>query len=210
MNTDETRIRRSVGEVLPEDRARLEGFRDYVGAPLPPIAISGPRPGVAMLRDEDLRFDVGRQSHGGDFLPRHVYAYWHFPVLILVRPQAQDRQTLVQTWIAEIEAELISRKGLTQHIVPDFRTVPGPGECLSFPGPFESSPSQTESLTYSGPGPGVEAARSADPIPSWPAGSGDGARRVADGAPSCSRQEPRTDSGWAERVRAGVAVAPRR
>jgi hypothetical protein len=73
-----------------------------------------------MLRDEDLRIDVGRASHGGDFLrlthtPSGASRFHPGPL------RGLDRHALVRTWVAEIEAELTS-KGLSQHIVPAFRT----------------------------------------------------------------------------------------
>ncbi len=72
-----------------------------------------------MLREEDLRFDRGRASHGGDFM--HLT---HVPTgLSRSHPgplQGLDRQSLVEAWLGEIGAELRS-KGLSQHVVPAYR-----------------------------------------------------------------------------------------
>ncbi len=73
-----------------------------------------------MLREEDLRLDLGRASHGSDFLrvthvPTGVSRFHPGPL------RGLDRHALVQTWLGEIEAELRSR-GLAEHIVPAYRT----------------------------------------------------------------------------------------
>ncbi len=69
-----------------------------------------------MLREEDLRFDRGRASHGGDFI-----RLTHVPTgLSRSHPgplRGLDQHSLVEAWLGEIEAELRS-KGLSQHIVP--------------------------------------------------------------------------------------------
>jgi hypothetical protein len=72
-----------------------------------------------MLRDEDLRLDVGRASDGGNFL-----RLTHTPTgLSRSHPgplRGLDQHALVQTWLGEIEAELKS-KGQPQHIMPAYR-----------------------------------------------------------------------------------------
>lgn len=73
-----------------------------------------------MLREEDLRLDIGRASHGGDFLrlthmPTGVSRSHPGPL------RGLDQHALVQSWLGEIEAELRS-KGQPQHIVPAYRT----------------------------------------------------------------------------------------
>lgn len=69
-----------------------------------------------MLRDEDIRCDLGRASHRGDFLrlvhtPTGVSRYHPGPL------RGVDQQTLIRTWLGEIEAELIA-KGLRHHVDP--------------------------------------------------------------------------------------------
>lgn len=75
------------------------------------------RSSETMLRDEDIRIDVGR-CEGGTFV-RLV----HVPTGISrsIGPiGAVSQHQLVSAWTHEIESELIER-GLTQYIVPDFR-----------------------------------------------------------------------------------------
>ncbi len=73
-----------------------------------------------MLREEDVRIDVGRAIHGGDFT-RLV----HVPTgLVREHPgplRGVNRHELEQRWRAEIEAELLQR-GLHQYIVAEYRT----------------------------------------------------------------------------------------
>ena len=78
-----------------------------------------------MLKDEDIRMERGRASHGGDFL-----RLTHVPSGISrTHPGplgAGDKQhLLISSWLSEIEAELLA-KGLTQYIVPD-RPMKGGG-----------------------------------------------------------------------------------
>jgi hypothetical protein len=73
-----------------------------------------------MLREEDVRIDQGRASHGGDFL-----CLTHVPTGVSrLHPgplRGINQYRLKQSWLSEIEAELPA-KGLTQHIVPAYRT----------------------------------------------------------------------------------------
>jgi len=69
-----------------------------------------------MLREEDIELERGRASHGGDFLilthtPSGVSRSHPGPL------RGLNQRALIQTWLDEIEAELMS-KGLAQHIVP--------------------------------------------------------------------------------------------
>jgi hypothetical protein len=71
-----------------------------------------------MLREEDIRIHVGR-CVGGTFLQ-----LVHVPTGIFRTKGplgAASQHQLVSAWTHEIETELIER-GLTQYIVPDFRT----------------------------------------------------------------------------------------
>lgn len=70
-----------------------------------------------MLREEDIRIDIGRASHGGDFL-RLI----HIPTGKLRSdpgPLGKRQRQLLKTWHEEIEAELLA-EGLTEYIVPDY------------------------------------------------------------------------------------------
>jgi hypothetical protein len=70
-----------------------------------------------MLREEDLRIDIGRASHGGDFL-----AMTHIPTgkrRSDPGPLGKRYHQLLKTWAAEIEAELLA-EGLAEFIVPDY------------------------------------------------------------------------------------------
>jgi hypothetical protein len=73
-----------------------------------------------MLREEDLQIDRGRASHGGDFL-----CLTHIPTRVSrLQPgplRGINQHRLMQSWLSEIETEL-QAKGLTQHIVPAYRT----------------------------------------------------------------------------------------
>ena len=73
-----------------------------------------------MLRDEDIRMDRGRASHGGDFL-----RFTQIPTGISKEHPGPSRNLkqheLISSWFAEVEAELRA-KGLTQYIIPDHRT----------------------------------------------------------------------------------------
>ena len=72
-----------------------------------------------MLREEDIRTDVGR-CVGGSFL-RVI----HIPTGIsrCKRPlRGANQRELVYGWLREIEAELLER-GLTEHIVADDPTA---------------------------------------------------------------------------------------
>ncbi len=73
-----------------------------------------------MLREEDIRVDVGRANHGGDFM-RLV----HIPTGIERSHPGPlrniNRDQLEQQWLAEIEAE-VKQRGLAQYIVPAYRT----------------------------------------------------------------------------------------
>jgi hypothetical protein len=86
-----------------------------------------------MLREDDLRFDVGRASHGGDFM-----RVTHLPTgLSRCHPgplRNVNRHELVKGWLAEIEDEL-RRTGLSQYLVDDpLTSVPGSKvkECLDY------------------------------------------------------------------------------
>jgi hypothetical protein len=68
-----------------------------------------------LLRDEDIRIDIGRTSHGGDFtrmvhIPSGIERLHPGPLT------GVNVHELRQRWLAEIEAELRLR-GLTQYIV---------------------------------------------------------------------------------------------
>jgi hypothetical protein len=73
-----------------------------------------------MLREEDIRIDVGRASHGGDFM-----RLTHVPTgLFRLHPGPLadvNRHELTQKWLAEIEREL-QEHGLSRRIVPEYRT----------------------------------------------------------------------------------------
>jgi hypothetical protein len=73
-----------------------------------------------MLRDEDIRMERGRASHGGDFL-----RFTHIPTGISKQHPGPlrnlNQHKLISDWFAEVEAELRA-KGLTQYIIPDHRT----------------------------------------------------------------------------------------
>lgn len=70
------------------------------------------------LREEDVRIDVGRASHGGDCMRiQHVptgIERWHPGPLSGV-----DRDKLVDGWLREIKGELIE-KGLAEYLVPEY------------------------------------------------------------------------------------------
>lgn len=73
-----------------------------------------------MLREEDLRLDVGRARHGGDFIrlthvPSGISRMHPGPL------RGVNQRELTRRWLAEIEAELRER-GLEEHIVPEYRT----------------------------------------------------------------------------------------
>lgn len=70
-----------------------------------------------MLREEDIRIDIGRAAHGGNFLrmlhaPTGISRFHPGPLADLSLCELQ------QTWLKEIEAELLA-KGLTEYIVPE-------------------------------------------------------------------------------------------
>lgn len=74
-----------------------------------------------MLREEDIRIDVGR-AHDGE-KPCSFLRMVHLPTGIertQVGFAGLEGQDLRQRFLAEIEAELESR-GLTEHIVPAYR-----------------------------------------------------------------------------------------
>jgi hypothetical protein len=61
-----------------------------------------------MLREEDIELERGRAGHGGDFLrlihiPTGVSRYHPGPLRDI------DQSKLVQTWLSEIEAELLEK-----------------------------------------------------------------------------------------------------
>jgi len=70
-----------------------------------------------MLKENDIRIDVGRASHGGDFT-RMI----HVPTGIeRVHPgplKGVNRRELERGWLSEIESELKAR-GLVQYILPN-------------------------------------------------------------------------------------------
>jgi hypothetical protein len=73
-----------------------------------------------MLREEDLRVELGRADQGGDFLrlvhvPSGIQRNHPGPL------QGLNQHKLMQRWRSEIEAELCER-GLTQHLIPDYRS----------------------------------------------------------------------------------------
>ena len=76
-----------------------------------------------MLRDEDIRIERGRASHGGDFI-----RLTHMPTGILNEHpgplKGANQQRLISAWLSEIEAEL-QAKGFAQFIIPDHRTRQG-------------------------------------------------------------------------------------
>jgi hypothetical protein len=76
-----------------------------------------------MLRDEEIQMELGRASHGGDFL-----RLWHVPTGIMrYQPgplRDVDQHALMASWLSEVEAEL-QAKGLTQYIIPVHRTSGG-------------------------------------------------------------------------------------
>jgi len=70
-----------------------------------------------MLREEDIRMERGRASHGGDFLrlthvPSGISRSHPGPL-----GTGNKQHLLISTWLSEIEAELRAQ-GLTQYIVP--------------------------------------------------------------------------------------------
>jgi hypothetical protein len=72
-----------------------------------------------MLRQQDIRFERGRGSHGDFFRVTHVptgISRYHPGPLTGV-----NQRLLISSWISEIEAELRA-EGLTQYIVEDHRT----------------------------------------------------------------------------------------
>jgi hypothetical protein len=73
-----------------------------------------------MLREEDIQIDRGRDSHGGDFLrlthiPTGISRVHSGPL------RGINQHKLIKSWLSEMEAKLRA-KGLTQHIVPAYRT----------------------------------------------------------------------------------------
>ena len=72
-----------------------------------------------MLKDEDIRLDRGRASHGHDFI-----RLTHVPTgKSRMHPgplRNINQDGLVRAWLSEIEAE-IQVEGLTQYIIPDHR-----------------------------------------------------------------------------------------
>jgi hypothetical protein len=86
-----------------------------------------------MLLENDLRFDVGRAGHGGDFM-----RVTHLPTgLSRCHPGplgSVNRHELVKGWLAEIEDEL-RRTGLSKYLVDDPLTGMPEGEvkhCLEY------------------------------------------------------------------------------
>ena len=87
-----------------------------------------------MLPDNDLRIDIGRASHRGDFMRLK-----HVPTgLSRCHPGplgSINRRALVENWRAEIKAELRER-GLSQYLVADatFGGMPGDprSDCLAY------------------------------------------------------------------------------
>lgn len=72
-----------------------------------------------MLREEDVRIDVGRAVEGSFFRIMHVptgISRMHAGPL-----QGVNQHELQRQWLAEIQAELRAR-GLDEYIVPDYRT----------------------------------------------------------------------------------------
>lgn len=74
---------------------------------------------VPLLRHEDIRIDIGRASHGGDFT-RMVHIPSGIERLDPGPLKGVNVHDLRKRWRAEIESELRSR-GLTQDIVPQTR-----------------------------------------------------------------------------------------
>ena len=74
-----------------------------------------------MLREEDIRIDVGRAQHGGDFMrmvhtPTGVERSHPGPLKDVNCYELQKR------WLIEIEADIAAR-GLLQHIVKAYRVT---------------------------------------------------------------------------------------
>jgi hypothetical protein len=69
----------------------------------------------AMLKEEDIQVELGRASHGGNFL-----CLKHIPTGISRRHpgplRSVNQQELFLSWLSEIEVEL-REKGPTHHIV---------------------------------------------------------------------------------------------
>jgi hypothetical protein len=77
-----------------------------------------------MLRDEDIKMERGRASHGGDFL-----RLTHIPSGITrSHPgplgKGNKQHLLISSWLSEIEAELRAQ-GLIQYIIPEHGTKRG-------------------------------------------------------------------------------------
>jgi len=78
-----------------------------------------------MHREDDVRIDVGRASHGGDFM-RLVHVRTGI-MRLHPGPLANiDRRELVERWCAEIEGEL-QEKGLSRHLVAEALPAGSPG-----------------------------------------------------------------------------------
>jgi hypothetical protein len=75
-----------------------------------------------MLREQDIRIDVGRATHGGDFL-RMVHVPTEISRLHPGPLTGVDQYELRCRWLKEIESEVASR-GLVQHILPDQPATP--------------------------------------------------------------------------------------
>ncbi|PQO44728.1 hypothetical protein [Blastopirellula marina] len=75
---------------------------------------------LRMLREEEIRIETGRASHGGDFL-RLVHVPTGSERIHPGPLKGVKRHELMQQWLAEIEADLIAR-GLHQYVVPAYPT----------------------------------------------------------------------------------------
>ena len=71
-----------------------------------------------MLREEDVRIDIGRAAEGSFFRVTHIPTGVS---RLQIGPLTSARQhELQRQWLAEIEAELRER-GLDEHIIPEYR-----------------------------------------------------------------------------------------
>ncbi|TWT31405.1 hypothetical protein [Blastopirellula retiformator] len=71
-----------------------------------------------MLREEEIQIQIGRGSHGGDFL-RVVHTPTGIERLHPGPLAGVNRHELTQQWLEEMETELIA-KGLHQYVVPNY------------------------------------------------------------------------------------------